>query len=103
MEDGSREIARLTVYADGQERKVSQLQLTVSQLQEALDSRVVIDRALGMLAERFDLPISDAFELLRSAARNSRREVRALAEEITIFRAKTPIEIVSALDGAANR
>jgi AmiR/NasT family two-component response regulator len=99
VEDGSTEIARLAVYADLQERKVSELQLTVGQLQDALDSRVVIDRALGMLAERFDLPIPAAFELLRSAARNSRREVRALAEEITTFRAKTPVEIVGALDG----
>jgi AmiR/NasT family two-component response regulator len=103
VEDGSKEIARLTVYADRQERKVSELQLTVSQLQDALDSRVVIDRALGMVAERFDLPIPDAFEVLRSAARNSRREVRALAEEITTFRATTPTEIVSALDGRPNR
>jgi hypothetical protein len=89
------EIARLTIYADLQERKVGKLQATVSQLQVALDSRVVIDRALGMLAERFDLPIPDAFELLRAAARDSRREVRALAEEITTVRAETPAEIVS--------
>jgi hypothetical protein len=92
------EIARLTIYADLQERKASDLQVTVSQLQGALDSRVVIDRALGMLAERFGLPIPDAFELLRAAARDSRREVRAIAEEITTVREKTPTEIVSALD-----
>ena len=92
------EIARLTIYADLQERKVGELQATVSQLQAALDSRVVIDRALGMLAERFDLVIPDAFELLRAAARDSRREVRALAEEITTVREETPAEIVSALE-----
>jgi hypothetical protein len=92
------EIARLTIYADLQERKVGELQATVSQLQTALDSRVVIDRALGMLAERFDLVIPDAFELLRAAARDSRREVRALAEEITTVREETPAEIVSALE-----
>ena len=90
------EIARLTIYADLQERKVGELQATVGQLQVALDSRVVIDRALGMLAERFDLVIPDAFELLRAAARDSRREVRALAEEITTARSETPAEIVSA-------
>ena len=73
----------------------------MSQLQAALDSRVVIDRALGMLAERFDLPIPDAFEVLRAAARDSRREVRALAEEITTLRAETPPEVVSALERRA--
>ena len=81
----SAEMDRLVVYADAQERKVSQLQA-------ALDSRVIIEQAIGILAERFDLPIPDAFELLRSAARNSRREVRAVAEEVRASR-ETPLAI----------
>jgi AmiR/NasT family two-component response regulator len=90
------EFMRLTVYADAQERKVRELQATVLQLQSALDSRVVIERAIGMLAERFGLPIPDAFELLRAAARNSRREVRALAEELLESPGRTPVEIAGA-------
>ena len=90
------ELGRLTQYADAQERKVQELQTTVAQLQSALDSRVTIERAIGMLAERFSLPIHDAFELIRSAARTSRREVRSLAEELLEDRAKTPPEIVEA-------
>jgi AmiR/NasT family two-component response regulator len=90
------ELARLTLYADAQERRVGELQATVSQLQAALDSRVAIERAVGMLAERFRIPLPDAFELLRSAARNSRREVRALAEQIAASREETPVEIVQA-------
>jgi hypothetical protein len=49
-----------------------------------------------MLAERFDLAIPDAFELLRSAARDSRREVRGLAEEMLESRGRTPAEIADA-------
>ena len=79
------EMDRLVVYADAQERKVSQLQ-------SALDSRVIIEQAIGILAERFDLPFADAFEVLRAAARNSRREVRAVAEELRASR-ETPIAI----------
>jgi AmiR/NasT family two-component response regulator len=97
--DAHTEIKELVVYADAQERKVSQLQTTVSQLQSALDSRVVIERATGMLAERFDLPIPDAFELLRSAARSSRRKVSDLAQELTESRGWTPDEIVIARRG----
>jgi len=90
------DITRLTLYADEQARKVEALQTTIGQLQTALDSRVVTERAVGMLAERFDLTVADAFELLRVAARNSRREVRALAEELTESRGWTPDEIVDA-------
>lgn len=91
------EITRLTLYADAQARKVSELQTTISQLQSALDSRVTTERVVGMLAERFDLAIPEAFELLRSAARHSRREVRALTEEMTESRGATPEEITDAL------
>jgi hypothetical protein len=83
------EMERLVVYADAQERKVSELQA-------ALDSRVIIEQAIGILAERFDLPTPDAFELLRSAARNSRREVRAVAEEVRASR-ETPLAISDVL------
>lgn len=88
------EIARLTLYADAQEQKVRELEVTVNNLQHALESRIVIERAIGIVAERFDLTIADAWELLRSAARDSRREVRALATEMTEFRETTPSEIV---------
>ena len=83
------EMDRLVVYADAQERKVSQLQ-------SALDSRVVIEQAIGILAERFDLAFADAFEVLRAAARNSRREVKAIAEKLRASR-QTPPEIADVL------
>jgi AmiR/NasT family two-component response regulator len=86
------EMDRLVVYADAQERKVSQLQA-------ALDSRVTIEQAIGILAERFDLPFEDAFDVLRSAARNSRREVRAVAEELRASR-ETPLAISDVLPPA---
>jgi ANTAR domain len=52
---------------------------------------------VGMLCERFGLEIGDAFELLRAAARNSRKKVRALATEITQTREQTPQEIAEAV------
>jgi AmiR/NasT family two-component response regulator len=92
----SSELDQLARYADAQERKVGELQTTVGQLQSALDSRVVIERAIGMLAERFDLTIPEAFELLRSAARSSRRRLSELAEEMIESRGWTPDEVVIA-------
>lgn len=52
------------------------------QLQAALDSRVAIERANGILAERFQVAVEEAFDLLRKAARSSRRELTPLAEEV---------------------
>jgi hypothetical protein len=94
--EAAAEITRLILHAEEQARKVGELEETLSQLQSALDSRVAIERAVGMLAERFDLAMLDAFELLRSAARNSRREVRKLAAELTESRGWTPDEIIDA-------
>jgi AmiR/NasT family two-component response regulator len=86
------EMERLVVYADAQERKVTELQT-------ALDARVVIEQAIGILAERFVLPFADAFEVLRAAARNSRREVRAVAEELRSSR-ETPLSVSEVLPPA---
>jgi hypothetical protein len=88
------EMERLVVYADAQERKVSQLQA-------ALDSRVVIEQAIGILAERFILPFAEAFEVIRAAARNSRREVRAVAEELRASR-ETPLAVTEVLPPGAD-
>ena len=82
------ELEELRRYAEAQEKKASQLQ-------HALDSRIVIEQAVGMLAERFELNVAEAFDLLRRAARNSRRELRALATELTESRA-TPEAVTAA-------
>ena len=83
------ELEQLTRHADAQERRASELQ-------SALESRVVIEQAVGMLAERFDLSVADGFDLLRRAARDSRRQLRSLATELTQSRATTPVEITAA-------
>jgi hypothetical protein len=88
------EMERLVVYADAQERKVTHLQA-------ALDARVVIEQAIGILAERFVLPFADAFEVLRAAARNSRLEVRVVAEELRASR-ETPLSISEVLPPGAD-
>ena len=79
------EMERLTVYADAQEIKVGQLQ-------SALDSRVVIEQAIGMLAERFNIPFKDVLELLEAGARNTRQQMSAIAEALRESR-QTPPEI----------
>lgn len=54
---------------------------TVSQLQHALDSRVVIEQAKGYVAGRDGGDIDGAFRTLREAARNQRRPLADVARE----------------------
>jgi GAF domain-containing protein len=58
----------------------------VGQLQHALETRAVIERAIGFLMATDDLSASDAFERVRRAARSSRRPVRDIASDIIRYR-----------------
>lgn len=59
-----------------------ELAVRADQLQHALTSRVVIEQAKGMLAERLDLTIPDAFELLRRHARSHNAKLHDVAREV---------------------
>src|SRR5918995_61763 len=52
------------------------------QLQTALDSRIVIEQAKGVLMARKGLPSLQAFQLLRHTARSSSRKLTDVAAEI---------------------
>lgn len=60
------------------------------QLQRALESRIVIEQAKGVLAERIGVAPDAAFELLRRAARNHRLRIHALAEDVVGSRTTPP-------------
>jgi hypothetical protein len=62
------------------------------QLEHALESRIVIEQAKGVLAERFEIEPNQAFEILRRAARTQRRRIHLLAEEVITSR-QTPAVI----------
>jgi AmiR/NasT family two-component response regulator len=66
------------------------------QLRRALETRIVIEQAKGVLAERFALAPDQAFAVLRRAARNEGRSIHELAAEI-IRDASTPGAVVQAL------
>lgn len=52
------------------------------QLQNALDSRILIEQAKGMLAERAGLSLPDAFAAMRSYARGKGCELKAVANGV---------------------
>ncbi|MBO1754538.1 GAF and ANTAR domain-containing protein [Allobranchiibius sp. CTAmp26] len=65
-----------------QERAVQQQQVLAEQLQGALNSRVVIEQAKGMLAAHHDVAVPDAFAAMRTYARRTGRPLSNVAIEI---------------------
>ena len=66
------------------QRALHQTNMLAQQLQTALDSRVIIEQAKGVLAERLQVAIDEAFLTLRRYARNNNMKLtdaaRAVAE-----------------------
>jgi AmiR/NasT family two-component response regulator len=53
-----------------------------AQLRQALESRIVIEQAKGVLAERYATAVDVAFELLRRGARSSQMRLHDLAADV---------------------
>jgi AmiR/NasT family two-component response regulator len=66
------------------------------QLETALQTRIVIEQAKGMLAARHGLGIQGAFDVLRRAARSSRVGIHDLAQRV-VTEPETPAEILRCL------
>jgi transcriptional regulator with GAF, ATPase, and Fis domain len=64
------------------QRTIRRGEVVAGQLQQALTSRIVIEQAKGVLAERMQISPDDAFEVLRSAARSRNRLLTDLARDI---------------------
>jgi hypothetical protein len=62
--------------------EVDRLQIAVAQLEHALAARVVVEQAIGVLAERQRLSPRVAFERLRKAARSRGKKVHDLARVV---------------------
>jgi transcriptional regulator with GAF, ATPase, and Fis domain len=65
-----------------QARAIRDRQTLAEQLQAALNSRVVIEQAKGVIAERRRLDMDQSFTLLRGTARTSNRRLSELARAV---------------------
>jgi hypothetical protein len=65
-----------------QERAIKHGTDLAGQLQGALNSRVVIEQAKGIVAERRQVDMDEAFALLRSYARSNRKQLSDVARSI---------------------
>jgi AmiR/NasT family two-component response regulator len=66
------------------QRNLHQAELLTAQLQTALNSRVAIEQAKGVLAERHQITVDQAFELLRTYSRNHNRLLSEVARDVAV-------------------
>jgi GAF domain-containing protein len=75
-------LADVATIAILQHRAVLEAQQLNEQLQHALNSRIVIEQAKGMVAERLGLDMEQAFTVLRSHARNNNLRLADIATDV---------------------
>jgi transcriptional regulator with GAF, ATPase, and Fis domain len=64
------------------QRSLHQAELLAAQLQSALNSRIVIEQAKGVLSERRRISVDEAFTLLREHARNNNLRLSDAARDV---------------------
>lgn len=75
-------LADIATIAILQHRAAREADVVNSQLQHALDSRVVIEQAKGMIAERMQLDMEQAFSAMRGYARSHSRRLGDVARDV---------------------
>ena len=73
-----------------QERAIAQAELLTEQLQGALNTRIVIEQAKGVVARTHGMSVDAAFELLRSHARAHQVRLATLAHDVVTGSATIP-------------
>jgi transcriptional regulator with GAF, ATPase, and Fis domain len=75
-------MAKMAAIGLIQDRAVRERNLLAAQLQSALNSRVIIEQAKGMIAEYLTTTADDAFTLLRNYARYHNRKLSEVASDV---------------------
>jgi len=74
--------ASLRLWVD-RDREMKALRASELRLQDALLDARCVSHAVGMMAERHNVPVATAFQLLRSQARAARKRIEEFAKEVT--------------------
>jgi GAF domain-containing protein len=78
----ARALADVATIAILQQRRIFDAETVNGQLNRALSSRITIEQAKGIIAERERLDMPDAFDRLRTQARNHNRRLHDVAADI---------------------
>jgi AmiR/NasT family two-component response regulator len=69
-------------WSSTQRRSYTELERECAELRTALQSRIIIEQAKGMLSERLSIPPDEAFEVLRRHARSNGLRLHAVCDEV---------------------
>ena len=83
-----------------EEDEAARLAVTVTQLEHALASRVRVEQAIGVLAERHRLRPREAFDLLRGAARSRGKRITDISEDVVASTANPLLRLPDELSRA---
>lgn len=76
-----------------QQHELVEVRRTAAQLQAALDSRVVVEQAKGVLAGELGCSVDQAYEALRDHARRHRVTVRSVAHAVVDLGLRPPLDL----------
>jgi GAF domain-containing protein len=79
------------------QRTIRQDEVVIEQLQAALNSRILIEQAKGVLAERLQVTVQRAFVLLRGYARRTSQQLADVAADVVDGSADVPAIAATAL------
>jgi hypothetical protein len=82
-----------TADRSGEAGEAQRLAVTVTQLEHALASRVRVEQAIGVLAERHRLRPREAFDLLRRASRSRGTRVTEMALDVVASTANPLLQL----------
>jgi GAF domain-containing protein len=83
-------LADVATIAIIQERAISRAETVTEQLQGALNSRIAIEQAKGMIAQRHDVDVDTAFDRLRAHARRHGLRLADLSGAVVAGTAEIP-------------
>jgi hypothetical protein len=100
-------VADATMAVVETERRLTQALELVGQLSKALEGRVLIEQAKGIISERYSMSQHDAFSWLRSLARNERTKLQEVAQRIVMSTSESSkphaVEYISRMAEAGDR
>jgi GAF domain-containing protein len=83
-------LADLATISIMQERAIAHAEMVTEQLQGALNTRIIVEQAKGVIARTHGIGVDAAFELLRMHARRRQLRLAVLARDIVVGTADVP-------------